>query len=113
MMNEERAKQFMPFAALKGFEDAIKETEFVPEERILLGEDAQEELDIKLRELSIGDTVTVVYYKNKQYVQLTGPLTGIDLLHNTLHIRDTIVPIHDLYNLKRQPLIVPPFVHKN
>lgn len=82
MTNTERAKQFMPFAALKGFEEALKEAEFVPEEKILLGEDAQEELDQILRELAIGDNVTATYYTSQQYVTLTGPVVGLMNLRN-------------------------------
>ncbi len=32
MPREERAKQFMPFAALKGYEEALRETEKVREQ---------------------------------------------------------------------------------
>ena len=101
MTNAERAKQFMPFAALKGFEEALKEAEFVPEEKILLGKDAQEELDQILRELAIGDIVTATYYTSQQYVTLTGPVIGIDKLAQSIQIFGTHIPLVDLYNLIR------------
>jgi len=101
MTNAERAKQFMPFAALKGFEEALKEAEFIPQEKILLGEDAQEELDQILRELSIGDIVTATYYTSQQYVTLTGPVIGIDKLAQSIQILGTHIPLVDLYNLIR------------
>ncbi len=101
MTNTERAKQFMPFDALKGFEEALKEAEFIPQEKILLGEDAQEELDQILRELSIGDIVTATYYTSQQYVTLTGPVIGIDKLPQSIQILGTHIPLVDLYNLIR------------
>lgn len=51
MMREERAKQFMPFAALKGYEEALhrKEKHKVP--KMELSEEYQEILDRKLRQV--------------------------------------------------------------
>lgn len=40
MTNAERAKQFMAFSALKGFEEAVKIQEQPREARVFLGEDA-------------------------------------------------------------------------
>ena len=49
MSRADRAKQFMPFAALKGFEEAIGRAGKPVVERVILGEDAQAELDASLR----------------------------------------------------------------
>lgn len=54
-----RAKQFVPYDALKGFSEAISEAERIPEIRRFLEEDALEELRIKLSNLRKGDLVTV------------------------------------------------------
>ena len=45
MNRQDRAKQFMPFAALKGYEEALRQREDSPQPRIALGEDRAEELD--------------------------------------------------------------------
>ena len=44
-----RAKIFAPFAALKGFEDCVKEKEIIFEERKLLTDDQTERLNQRLR----------------------------------------------------------------
>lgn len=44
-----RAAQFMPFAALTGYEEAVRETARLTEGRIELSEDARALLDAKLR----------------------------------------------------------------
>lgn len=45
----ERAAQFSPFAALTGYDDAVKETGRLTDTKIELDEDAKEILDEKLR----------------------------------------------------------------
>ena len=66
----ERAKQFMPFAALKGFSEALLEKEkvIVPEKE--LSEDMYAELDRNYHRLEIGKRAEVVYYKEYEYVKM-------------------------------------------
>lgn len=44
----QRASQFMPFAALAGYEDLLRETAKVRQRQVELGEDAQEALNARL-----------------------------------------------------------------
>ena len=69
----ERAKQFMPFAALKGFEEAIaqKEREYFKEERSLLSEEQLAELSYKASNLRENDTVTLEYYDGYIYKKVS------------------------------------------
>ena len=48
MSREERAKQFMPFAALKGYEEALKEKEKIVVPRRELSEETKEQLDRRI-----------------------------------------------------------------
>jgi hypothetical protein len=48
MSRENRAAQFSPFAALTGYDAAIRETARLTEQKIELSEDAIAELDMKL-----------------------------------------------------------------
>ena len=57
MNNAQRAKQFMPFAALKGFEEAVRAQERQREPRVILGEDARQELNFRLQGILPGDRV--------------------------------------------------------
>lgn len=52
MSLRDRAAQFLPFAALTGYEDQIKETARITNQRIELDEDAKRLLDIQLQFLS-------------------------------------------------------------
>lgn len=67
MAIEKRAKQFAPFAALKGFEDGIHEQEIRYEEKRILSEEKLEELDRKLHLLKVGLEVEVEYFLENRH----------------------------------------------
>ncbi len=77
MPRADRASQFMPFAALRGFEEALREKEHIEVEKILLTDEALEYLDYQLSLLRVGDMVTVIYYDFGSYVQKTGLISRI------------------------------------
>lgn len=62
---EDRAAQFSPFAALTGYEDAVKETARLTDERIELDEYSKEELNRKLNELkdNLAKQVSITYFE--------------------------------------------------
>ena len=47
---DNRAKQFVPFAAVKGYEEALRAKEKIVVEKIELSEEKKEELDSKLHQ---------------------------------------------------------------
>ena len=63
MSRVQRAKQFAPFSALKGLEEALAEKEREYEPQAELSDDAAEELDRCLRELQKGTGVTGKYFR--------------------------------------------------
>ncbi len=100
----QRAKQFMPFAALKGFEEEIALAEFRPVPKVEFCEDAAEELDRRLRAVQPGDMVEVVYYvktaRGGTYLRRTGMVSKIDLVDRTLTVVKTPIPFADLYAIE-------------
>ena len=50
------------FAALKGFEDAVREKEIIYEPRRILSEEKKNELDMKLRMLKPGMEILVEFF---------------------------------------------------
>lgn len=102
MTDAERAKQFMSFSALKGFEQAVKTQEMPREARIYLGEDAQQELNLKLHSLEADDIVTAEYYRGGRYVQVRGAVKKIDMNSRRLILDDTRIPIDDLKDICRE-----------
>lgn len=100
----ERAKQFMPFAAVKGLEEALaaKEREclFVP--RIELSDHAAELLNRRLNHLRCGDTVTVRYYRDGEYLTAGGKITRLDKNYRVMIIgEDIVIDFNDIYSVTR------------
>ncbi len=102
MSRQERAKQFMPFAALKGYEDALRKKEKVTVPKAQLCPERQEELDRILRQIQRNDMVTAVYFQEGEYVKLTGMVSRIDGTARILKIVDTKIDFEDLYEVEVQ-----------
>ena len=67
----------MPFAALKGFSEALqkKEKAFVPQAE--LSEEYQEELNRRLQKIRKDDFISIVYYHNGEYLRISGAVVKI------------------------------------
>lgn len=99
MGNSQRAKQFMPFAALKGFEEAIDARNIEYEEKRLLTEESSELLDRKLRHLCCGDRITAEYFDRGRYRIIEGILQRKDLNRRIIRIDRTEIRMDDLYDI--------------
>ena len=62
MNREERAKQFMPFAALKGYPEALRKKEKVVVPRAEVSEEYAEVLNRKVKKVKKNDMITVIYF---------------------------------------------------
>ena len=71
-----RAKQFLPFDALKGFEQALREKEIEYEDKKELSEDTLQELNNKFNQVENGKYVELKYYKNGRYSKIKGIVTN-------------------------------------
>lgn len=67
-----RAKQFMPFAALKGLPEALEKKEKIVVPRPDLTEERMEELDYKMHQVLRGMIVSVTYYEDEECFKKTG-----------------------------------------
>ena len=89
----QRAKQFMPFAVLKGFQDLLDETARYKESCKELSEEQLEALDVQCKNLVIGNLVSVVYHNGRVYDTVQGQLRQIDTVYRTMTIGEVIIPI--------------------
>lgn len=102
MDRSERAKQFMPFAALKGFEELLAEKERMIVPKIELSEERKAELDDKMRSIRKNDMITVTYYAQKEYLKMRGMVSGIDTNARYLKVINTKIPFDDIYDITEE-----------
>ncbi len=105
-----RAAQFSPFAALTGYDAAIRESARLTERKIELGEDAKEELSEKLRYLRNIEAehpiVTLIYFipdarkDGGEYTSLTAQMKRIDEFSRMVLLMDgRSIPIDDILDV--------------
>ena len=99
MKNSDRAKQFMPFDALKGLKEEIKKREKIKVSKKELSPDGIEMLEYKLQQLKKGMMIKVIYFLNNEYLALEGMVSNIDLIEHTISIVKTKIPIKDIYDI--------------
>lgn len=100
MDQAERAKQFMPFSALKGFRELLREKERIVVEKPELSEDFREVLDRRLSMLQVQDMVSVICFQDGAYVRVTGMVSRIDRTAGVLKIVNTKIRLKDICDLQ-------------
>ncbi len=101
MTMEERAKQFAPFAALKGYEEMIERAGVVVAERKTLTDERAEALSQTVAQLKKGDMIKVVYYSDGKYVTSTGILSRLDETTRVLFVVKTKIKFDDIYDIEK------------
>ena len=101
MNRAERAKQYLPFDALRGLREelALREERHTRTERKELSETQQQELSLALSSLKKGDGVSVTYYAQGHYVVLDATLEKIDAYKGVLVLSGVTVSFEDLYDI--------------
>ena len=110
MPMSDRAAQFAPFAALTGYDAAIKETGRLTDERIELDVEALSALDMKyqllMEALDEAPEVTITYFQPDErkaggkYVSAVGTVKKIDDFERRITMRDgTRIPTDDVLNI--------------
>ena len=96
----DRAKQFLPFDALKGLQEALREKEIEYEEKIELSEESLTELENKFNKIEKGSYVKIRYYKNRQYIEINGIVTNIDYTRKKIQIdKNENINMCDIINI--------------
>ena len=96
----DRAAQFMPFAALRGYYELIRRQERVVEPRHELTPEEAEELSQVVAQVRRGDVVRVCFYDNDAYVTRTGCVARIDLIYRELVVVETSIALDDIRSLE-------------
>ena len=109
MALQDRAAQFSPFAALTGYDDALRETARLTERFIELDEDGKQEIDRQISYLQQHplDTVPVkiTYFVPDEkkdggsYTAVEGCVRKIDENTKSLQIQGTEIPVERIYGI--------------
>lgn len=103
----ERAKQFAPFAALGGLEEALKkkEDELFMTDRKTLSDEAAERLDRALRRVRAGQTIRLTYYdpEERRYRAVTADVLARDDAFRLLETDHGSIPFDDIRAVSPAP----------
>lgn len=102
MNRQDRARQFMPFAALRGYYDKIREKQRIREPKRELSEYEEEKLSYKLNQLQKGQMVSVTYYNVDAYETIEGLISNFDDTFRKLTIVKTVIPFDDILDVNRE-----------
>ena len=111
MSRADRAAQFSPFAALTGYDAAVRESARVTEQRIELDEGVKAELNARinciLEHLSEHPQVSITYFMPDEkksggaYRTVTGAVRKLDSFAKTLTLVDgTVVPMEEMIHVE-------------
>lgn len=99
---KERAKQFMPFDAMKGLQEALRKQEEINtrvEKHEVCGEQ-QAKLSELLSKLDKGMQIWIFYYKAFHDVETEGKITKIDFIYRYMVLGNEKIHFDDIYDLK-------------
>ena len=109
-----RAAQFAPFAALTGYEAAIRETARLTGGKIELGEDMEQELDRTIRQIAgrpfSGCCVTVTHFvpdarkSGGAYIKTLGDVKRVDEYERMLVLKNGVkIPFGNILRIEANP----------
>ena len=95
-----RAKQFLPFDSLKGFNEALNEKRIEKEEKRELCDEVLMELNNIFNKIEVGSYVKIKHYKNKRYVESEGIVTKINYIKKKIELsKKENINISDIINI--------------
>lgn len=111
MSNMDRAAQFSPFAAVVGYDAAVKETARLTDDRMELDENSKtilnEKLQMVLEHADTNPEIIVTYFVQDpqkaggSYVSTTGILKKVDAYEQVLVMRDgTRIPLTEVFDIE-------------
>lgn len=102
MTRKDRAKQFMPFDAMKGLKEALQDREERHNrvERHGVSEETQEKLSILLNRADRGMRVWISHYCCFHDIEQKGTITQIDKVYRVLWLGEIKVYFDDIYDME-------------
>lgn len=110
MSMADRAAQFSPFAALTGYDEAVKETARLTDRKLELSEEEKTTLNAKLsllqEKIKAQPEVTITYFvpdgkkDGGAYMTINGRIKRIDEIDRVITLTDrTVIPLDDISDM--------------
>ncbi|WP_417229283.1 hypothetical protein [Thermophilibacter sp.] len=96
----DRAAQFMPFAALTGYYDLVRERERVVEPRREPSEEEAARISAELAAVRKGQLVRVTHYERDAYVTTEGIVTNVDPVARELTVVRRRIPFANVWRVE-------------
>lgn len=91
--NIDRAKQFKPFSALKGYEETLRLVEQQVEDKFSIN------LNNKIKCLKINDEISIKHYHGIEYLETKGIVKRIDKIHKKIELLNSIISFDDIIDI--------------
>ena len=98
--NIDRAKQFLPFDALKGFREALKEKEKNIELKKDLFDTEIDKLNEIIKKLRKDMLVKISYYYSIEYIEIVGKIKMIDIINKKINILNSVINFDDIVSIE-------------
>lgn len=99
-MGSDRARQFLPFDALRGYNEAIRDKEKVVVAKPNLTEEQIALLSYKLQKVEKNTIVKVIYVSEDECLEVVGMVSNIDMYNKTLTIVKCKIKFTDILDIK-------------
>ena len=96
----ERARQFMPFAALKGYDALLREQERIETPKRLPSEEKAACLSKRLNQLRVGSDVEIVHYQVNTYLHTRGNVRNVDFVFRKVTVGKEVIQFADIFDLR-------------
>ncbi len=97
---EERARQFLPFDALQGLQEALRQKEIEYEQKKTLSTEQEECIEQILKIIDIGYRVKIEYFNNIKYIKEEGKITNINYCKKQLVLSGKTIKFSNILNIE-------------
>ena len=102
MKISDRAKQFMPFSPLTGYDEMIYSTQKIDCEKKQLNEEEISKINEKLNLVKKGDMVCIVFFEKEEFLKVSGMVSNIDQALEVIKVVKTEIKFKDILEISIQ-----------
>ena len=98
--HQDRAKQFSPYAALRGLDEIVAKKRELTDEKRELSEEECAVISKRLSELERGMAVSLKYYRKDRYIPFKGTVEAIDKVFKNMRLGGVTVSFADISEIE-------------